>query len=139
MEKEAFSASGSLERGPLSRLPSYRSSRIGMSFATTTTATSINPINRTITNVLSFPSFRVPFLGLSLRHSDLFLETKAGTCPRSLYSSFEEEEGVQRAGGRGRGRGRAREAKRLVQRRDRQQSRALYRRVLIKFNVVERN
>lgn len=52
---------------------------------------------------------------------------KAGTCPRPLCCKLS------------RGRSATREYGSLVRRRDRQQSRALYRRALIKFNVVERN
>lgn len=107
----------------LTRLPSYHSSRMRISAATIRL---LHLSYRTNANVLPSPSFRTPFFSL-ITPFWFVPRDKAETCPRPLCLS------------RGRSAASAREAKRLVQRRDRQQSRALYRRVLIKFNVVERN
>lgn len=124
--KKHFSAARSLERGSLSRLPCCHSSRMRMS-----AAAMIRPLHlfyrmRTFHHSRTPSSF--PVLPISLITPFWFVpRDKAGTCPRPLCCSLS------------RGRSAAREREPLVQRRDRQQSRALYRRALIKFNAVERN
>lgn len=95
-EREAlFRAAGSLERGSLSRLPCCHSSRMRMS-----AVAMIRPLHLSYRMRTSYRSRHPPRSPLSpsvsLRHSDLSLETKPERVPDLFVVSFQEEE-VQRA------------------------------------------
>lgn len=96
MEKEKhFSAARSLERGSLSRLPCCHSLRMRMS-----ATAMIRPLHLFYRMRTSYRSRHPPrsprFPLVSLRHSDLSLETKPERVPDLFVVIFQEEE-VQRA------------------------------------------